>query len=119
MSTILNWTVEFYKDSKGIEPVAEFLDSLPVETKAKATRLLVLLSKQGTLLKEPYVKHIRGKLWELRIKDKYGAIRIFYFSFTGKIFVLLHGFLKKTDKAPVQEIEIAEKRMIDFIQRIK
>jgi len=46
-----------------------------------------------------------------------GYSRIFYFSYTGKRFVLLHAFLKKTDKTPPAEIDIAEKRMQDFINR--
>lgn len=68
-------------------------------------------------LNEPYTRHIRGKIRELRVKDNLGHVRILYFTFTGKRFILLHGFLKKTDKAPEREIELAEKRMKDFIER--
>ena len=46
-----------------------------------------------------------------------GHIRVFYFTFTGKRIVLLHGFLKKTDKTPERELVLAEKRMKDFIER--
>jgi phage-related protein len=80
-------------------------------------RLIKLLKDYGVLLKEPYTKQIRGKIRELRIKDSQGAVRILYFTFTGKRFILLHGFIKKADKTPEREIEIAEKRMNDFIQR--
>ncbi|MBI5849391.1 MAG: type II toxin-antitoxin system RelE/ParE family toxin [Nitrospirae bacterium] len=55
---------------------------------------------------EPYTRQIRNKIRELRVKDNLGHIRVLYFTFTGKRFVLLHGFLKK-----------AEKRMKDFIER--
>ncbi len=76
-----------------------------------------MLRDYGVLLKEPYTRQIRGKIRELRIKDNQGAIRILYFAYTGRRFILLHGFIKKTDKTPEREIEIAEKRMNDFIQR--
>jgi phage-related protein len=68
-------------------------------------------------LKEPYTKQMKGKLRELRITEKGGSVRIFYFSVNGKKFVLLHGFIKKTAKTPVREIEIAQKRMEDFVER--
>ena len=113
----MNWVVEFYRDTKDKEPVVDFVDSLPVGTQAKIIRLIDLLAKYGVLLKEPYTKQIQGKLRELRIIDKAGHIRILYFTYTGRIFILLHGFVKKTGKTPVAEINIAEKRIKDFIER--
>jgi phage-related protein len=69
------------------------------------------------LLSGPYTKQVKGKIRELRVKDNRGAVRVLYFTFTGKRFILLHGFMKKTDKTPERDIEIAEKRMNDFLQR--
>ena len=111
----MDWVVKFYRDSKGREPVADFIDSLPINAQAKVLRLIDLLARYGVLLKEPYTKQIRGKIRELRITDKTGKVRILYFTNTGKTFVLLHGFVKKTGKTPATEIDIAEKRMNDFI----
>jgi len=113
----VNWTVEYYRDSKGNEPVADFIDALPNETQAKVFRIIDLLGEYGVLLKEPYTRQVRGKIRELRLKDVQGAIRILYFTYTERRFILLHGFIKKTEKTPLREIEIAEKRMNDFIQR--
>jgi phage-related protein len=113
----VNWTVEFYRDVKENEPVADFIDSLPRATRAKVFRLIDLLGDYGVLLKEPYTKQIRDKIREIRIKDKQVAVRVLYFTFTGRRFILLHGFVKKAEKTPEKEIEIAEKRMIDFLQR--
>lgn len=109
--------MEYYRDSKGNEPVANFIDSLPLGTRAKVFRLIELLAKYGVLLKEPYTKQVRGKVRELRIKDSKGAIRVLYFTYTGKRFILLHGFIKKGDKTPEREIDMAEKRMRDFIEK--
>lgn len=113
----MDWTVEYYKDREGKEPTAEFIEALSNETKIKVLRIIKLLKDYGVLLKEPYTRQVKGKIRELRIKDIQGAIRILYFTYTGKRFILLHGFIKKTEKTPEREIEIAEKRLNDFIQR--
>ncbi|MEW6109507.1 MAG: type II toxin-antitoxin system RelE/ParE family toxin [Nitrospirota bacterium] len=113
----MNWTVEYYKDDQGNEPVADFIDSLPVGTQTKVLRLIDLLGDYGVLLKEPYTRQIKDKIREIRIKDAHRTVRVLYFTFTGRRFILLHGFIKKTDKTPEKEIAIAEKRMTDFLQR--
>ncbi len=110
------WELEFYKDKNGREPLTEFLKDLPIKTRAKVVKLIDLLAEYGVLLKEPYTRQIRGKIRELRVKDNLGHVRVLYFTFTGRRFVLLHGFLKKTDKTPEREIGLAEKRMTDFIE---
>lgn len=72
-----------------------------------------LLSLYGARVGEPYVKHIGGALWELRpLRD-----RIFFFSWDGRWFILLHCFMKKSQKTPRREIEQATRRMDDFIER--
>lgn len=111
------WGIEFYKDKNDREPVKEFLNSLVLPTRARVAKLFNRLTEYGVLLKEPYTRQVRGKIRELRIKDSQGAIRVLYFTYTGRRFILLHGFIKKTGKTPVQDIELAEKRMRDFIIR--
>lgn len=113
----MDWIIDYYKDASGKEIVREFLNSLPLPAKTKAMRLIDTLAERGILLKEPFTRHVRGKIRELRIKDAQGNIRILYFTYTGRRFVLLHGFIKKTDKTPDREIETAEKRMNDHIKR--
>lgn len=69
----------------------------------------------------PYVKHIQGDayrgLWELRIKLANDTPRIFYFLSLENTFVLLHGFLKKTDETPKRELDIAKRHMEDYRRR--
>src|SRR5688572_9829874 len=103
----MKWQIEFYADDRGHEPVVHFLETLSLEGKARVLRLFDLLCNIGVLLKEPYTKQIDGKLRELRTTDRQGEVRVLYFAFTGKTFVLLHGFIKKTEKTPKNEIEIA------------
>lgn len=111
------WVIEFYRDKKGKEPVADFFNSLTTEGRARILRLLTLLSTQGVLLKEPYTRQVHGKIRELRTTDRRGEVRILYFAWTGKIIVLLHGFIKKSKKTPAKEIEISQKRMEDYIEK--
>lgn len=113
----MTWTVEYYVDARGHEPVGEFLDSLTIESQARVLRLIDLLTNYGVLLKEPYTRQLKGKLRELRITDRFGEIRMVYFPFTGRRLILLHGFVKKTRKTPVRDIQIAERRLKEFIHR--
>jgi phage-related protein len=78
-----------------------------------------LLTEYGLNVREPYVKPITRsrKLFEIRIKDRQNIHRVFYFAFTGRKLVLLHGFTKKTEKTPSREIEIAQTRMKDYLAR--
>jgi phage-related protein len=108
------WEIELYSTDSGQEVVADFLDSLPVKHKAKAIREIELLAVYGTSLTMPYVRHIEGQLWELRIKFANDISRIFYFMPNAEKIILLHGFVKKTDKIPKVEKEIAIGRMRDY-----
>ena len=109
--------VELYSTADGDEPVADFLSSLPPKHQAKALREIDLLAEFGNALKEPYVKHIKGDIWELRMRFSTNTYRIFYFIWPNDTIVLLHGFIKKTENTPLQEIETAQKCMEDFKNR--
>jgi len=92
---------------------------LSAESKANFVFIADLLEDYGLKVREPYVKPITGsrKLFEIRIKDASNIHRIFYFAFTGKRLVLLHGFTKKTKKTPGREITIAERRMEEYLSK--
>ena len=106
------WLVEFHTDARGRTPAVEFLDSLQVKERAVIARVIDLLRVYGPLLSSPYTRQVEGKLWELRA----GAGRLFYFLHTGKRFIILHGYRKKTRKAPPKEIAIAKRRMSEYLQ---
>lgn len=115
----MDWGIEFYKTESGNIPVKKFVDSLPEAAQAKFIFILDLLEKYGLEVREPYVKTLKGrtKLKEIRIKTSSNIYRILYFPAKGRIFVILHGFIKKGDKTPINEIETAEKRLKDYINR--
>lgn len=91
---------EFYVTPAGKCPVTDFIDSLPQKSQAKAIRDLDILAKRGHQLREPYSKHLKDGLFELRIQTSGDAVRIFYFFMVGEKIILVDGFLKKTQKTP-------------------
>ncbi len=111
----MNWTIEFYTTKNGKVPVREFLDSLNARQAANIIEAMELLKTFGLQLKEPYVKFVGDKLCELRVKDPDGIYRILYFAATGKKFVMVHGFIKKTQKIPAKELAKAKKRMKEYL----
>ncbi len=111
----------FYEKANGEAPLEDFIQSLPDKFKTKVYWSIELLREFGTQLKEPYVKPVKGKenhgLWELRIRFAGDISRILYFVQSEDGFILLHGFIKKTDKIPASELETARARKIDFKRR--
>lgn len=117
------WNIEFYQKLNGDIPVEEFITSLTPEHQAKAYWEIELLEKNGIMLTKPYMKSIKGEkykgLKELRIEYSGDQSRIFYFLPKGNTFILLHGFIKKTQKTPPRELERARKHMEDYLRRCK
>lgn len=111
-----NYRIEYYKNSNtGKEPVLEYLDTLSEKVQAKIISYIDLLLENRGKLKYPYARHIKGKIWELRIDFAKNYYRIFYFIFVGKRIVLLHAFSKKTDKTPKRELRKTINNYEDFI----
>ncbi len=72
-----------------------------------------MLSEHSTKIGEPYIKHIEGEIWELRpLRD-----RIFFVAWVNNSFVLLHHFMKKTQKTPSKKIEKANRELNDLKER--
>ncbi len=111
------WSIEFYLDEQGKSPVREFLNSLDRKTKARFNWSMEQLQVQNVRAHEPLVKHLDGKLWELRRASDGNIYRMVYFFFSGRKIVFVHGFQKKTQKTPRREIDLAQKRMEDYLQR--
>lgn len=112
-----DWIIEFYLDIQGHSPVREFLKTLDRKTSARFDWSLEQLRLRNVQAGEPLVKHLEGKLWELRRASDGNIYRLIYFFFTGRKIVIVHGFQKKTQKTPRREIEIAQQRMDDYIRR--
>jgi len=119
----VEWKIVYYQRENENIPVLEFLLSLTPKLRAKAFREIELLQEHGIYLKEPYVKAIKGAqykgIYELRMKLGSDASRVFYFTYHKNTFVLLNGFLKKTNKTPKTELERAIRYKNDYEKRCK
>lgn len=112
----------FYSDKKGYSELLEHIEVLNKKAYTSKNERIILkqirfyievLERTGTRAGEPFVKFIEGDIWELRP----GKNRILFFRwYNGKI-VLLHHFLKKTNKTPEREIEEAKSEIKDWIER--
>lgn len=112
-----NWSVVYYTTEQGDSPVEQFLDSLDLKTQARFDWAIEQLRTRNVMAGEPLVRHLEGKLWELRRESQTNIFRLLYFFFTGRRIVFVHGFQKKTQKTPWSEIDTAQKRMQEFISR--
>ena len=111
------WQVEFYVDARNHAPVEDFLARLPLEHRAKLLALIRMLEQEGPNLPFPYSSQVRGKLRELRTQQGKDRLRLFYFGDAKRAFILLHAIMKRSRKAPVEDIRIAEQRMQSHSRR--
>jgi phage-related protein len=100
------WTVETLNETVDAE-----LAELPADMRARLARISELIEAVGlTNVKEPHVRHIRGPLWEIRLKGKAGIARALYVTAKEQRLVILRAFINKTDKTPTGEIDLALQR---------
>jgi phage-related protein len=84
---------------------------LPRDIRARFERIVNLIQGHGLeRVREPYVAHLEGPLWEMRMKGKDGFARAAYVAASGHRVVVVHVFLRKTQKTPRREIETALRR---------
>ena len=107
----------FYTEEDGTSPVREFLQSLDTKTQVRFAWSIEQLRVRNVMAREPLVRHLEDKLWELREESNTNIYRLIYFFFSGQRIIFLHGFQKKTQKAPRREIEIALQRLDSFLKR--
>lgn len=115
----IEYKVSFYKNSKGKSSVLKYIGMLSNKERSKIYKYIEFLRVNKGILDEPYSKHIKGKIRELRVDFGKNKHRIFYFTFVEKNIVFLHAFLKKTPKTPINEIKKAEDLYYNIINNSK
>ena len=102
----MRWTVET------VSAVDSEILALPAKLRARLVRLLEAVENVGLeALREPHVRHLDGKLWELRVKAEEGIARGICVTATGRRIVVLHVFVKKSRKTPRRALATARERM--------
>lgn len=126
--------IRFYATQSGRSPVEELISKLPDRLKAAILDTLERIIEFGLRAPGVSFRKIEGKLWELRIQSG-GSVRFFYvvvagFDETsweralrdgppppeGEVMILLHGYLKQSQKAPVHELDVARNRMKELLK---
>lgn len=109
--------VEFFEKSDGSFPVEDFILSQDLKMQAKLFRMLELLELKGNELREPYSKFLEDGIYEIRAKHGSDITRVLYFFISGRTIILTNGFVKKTQKTPRMELEIAKKYREEYRKR--
>lgn len=103
----MSWTVGFVNRAAEGEVAA-----LPADMRSRFARIMLLIKDEGLhAVHGPLVKHLDGKLWEMRFKGRDGIARSIYVSASGQRVVVLRTYVKKTETTPRREMKIALARM--------
>lgn len=102
----MGWTITYYSQS-----LQEEILAMPAGFLGRYLRYSDRMEVYGPDLGMPHTRAMGEGLFELRLKAAEGIARVFYCTMVGKKIVILHQFIKKTDKAPSKELEIARRRL--------
>ena len=118
----MSYKIVIYEDRQGKSPITEMLNDLNIKARSnklhrvrlkKISEYIELLRVFGTRAGLPATKHIDGDIWELRPARG----RIFFAYWKDNTFVLLHHYIKNTQKTPQKEIDQAKRNLHDFLER--
>ena len=104
----MTWGINYHT-----EAVESFVLGLPDGLLARYLRLTDMMLKFGANLGMPHTRAMSDGLFELRIKGKEGIARVFYCTLVGQRIVMLHGFIKKSEKTPPKELKLARERLAE------
>lgn len=113
------YNIEFYSKENGEKPAREFILGLEPKMQAKILKIIDLLEKNGPLMRLPYSEYLDDGIFEIRAKQGTNISRILYFFTIGQRIILTNGFVKKTQKTPKREIELAKKYREDYERRLR
>jgi phage-related protein len=99
----MKWIVETLNDIVDAE-----VESLHAEMRARLAHIAKLIEEMGLeRVGAPHLKHLDGRLWEMRLTGRSGISRALYVVATGRRVVIVRAFVKKTQKTPRREVELA------------
>ncbi|HET9853500.1 MAG TPA: type II toxin-antitoxin system RelE/ParE family toxin [Methylomirabilota bacterium] len=107
------WEVDDYRGPRGARPVRAFLDGLSEAARDRVAAALEMLASEGNALRFPRSRPLGAGLFELRISVPDGTLRLLYCFRPGRRVIVLHGFAKKTQKTPPEDLALAQARKAD------
>ena len=102
------WSIKYHSES-----VESFVLGVPDGLLARYLRLTDMMLEFGANLGMPHTRAMSDGLFELRVKSKEGIARVLYCTVVGQKIVMLHGFIKKSEKTPPKELKIARERLAE------
>jgi len=102
----VDYDIKYYSQT-----VQEQILKLPDTLAARYVVLTRRMQAIGPNLGEPHTKAMGDGLFELRLKGAEGIARVFYCTLIGKRIVMLHSFVKKSDRTPLRELDVARSRL--------
>ncbi len=111
-------TIEFYRLTNGASPIEEFLDSLNSKQAQKVVWVLRLIEELEIVPRQYFQKMVNtDDLWEVRVQFGGNIFRLLGFFEHGTLLILTHGFAKKAQKTPAQDIALATQRKHEYLAR--
>ena len=102
----MSWTVETLNAAVDAEVLA-----LPADMRAQLSRISLMIREFDLeRMREPHVKHLQGLIWEMRMRGRDGISRALYVTAVGRRVIIVRVFVKKTQKTPSREIDLALSR---------
>ena len=106
------WTVETLNETVDAE-----IEALPGDIRDNFVRISGMIEERGLLrVRMPYVRHLEGQLWEMRLRGRDGIARAMYIAVRGRRVVVVRVFVKKTEATPRREIRLALRRAEEILQ---
>ena len=111
------FTVVLYETEDGKTPVEDWMDSLDPKMRAKLIAMLLLLEEKGNALRKPYTESLGDGIFELRAIQGNNISRALFFFYFNQRIIVTNGFIKKQQKTPANEIQLAKERRLDFLRK--
>ena len=108
----MNWRLEYYN-----KELQSLILDMSAELQARYIHYTDRMERYGANLGMPHTRAMGEGLFELRLRGEANIARVFYCTLAGKRIVMLHAFIKKTQKTPASELEIARRRMAEVKKR--
>ncbi len=107
----MKWKITFYNDKVEVQTL-----NLPSGILANFLHIAEMIEELGPNLGRPYVGTLGAGLFEIRAKGREGIGRSIYCTVKGREVIILHSFVKKSQKTPKKDLDLARKRMKDILR---
>jgi phage-related protein len=108
--------VFFYETPAGNSPIKKFIDGLQASDQARFLEVIDEIEQHGLSASRLIFKPLEGKLWEIKFNAPAAGYRVLYVMVEKNLMIWLHAFVKKTQKTPKQDLDLARKRLKEVLR---